>query len=297
MKTLDPALAGHLAGAATTLATCWTLERTDGVVMGFTDHDRPIVLAGVAHEAASGLGSSEDVAQAGLAVGGAEISGALASAAITEADIAAALDDGAEVTVTRVDWSNPAARVVVRRGTIGEVIAADGAFRAEIRSLAAVLDQPRGRLYAHRCDADLGDARCGVDLAAPARRGTGTVDAVGSGRDLVATGLAAFAAGLFERGRLVFASGANAGRAAEVRHHAVEAGGARLELWRPMLAPIAPGDGFVVTVGCDKRFETCRDRFANALAFRGFPHIPGSDFLVAHPARDHAANDGEALVS
>ncbi|MBP0575150.1 DUF2163 domain-containing protein, partial [Mycobacterium tuberculosis] len=41
----------------------------------------------------------------------------------------------------------------------------DGAFSAELRSLAALLDQPQGRLYQQRCDADLGDARCGVALA------------------------------------------------------------------------------------------------------------------------------------
>ena len=35
--------------------------------------------------------------------------------------------------------------------------------------------------------------------------------------------------------------------------------------------------------GCDKRFETCRRTFANAINFRGFPDIPGDDFLFARP--------------
>ena len=47
-----------------------------------------------------------------------------------------------------------------------------------------------------------------------------------------------------------------------------------------MPEPIAAGDTFAVTAGCDKRFATCRDRFANAVNFRGFPHIPGNDFVV-----------------
>jgi len=34
---------------------------------------------------------------------------------------------------------------------------------------------------------------------------------------------------------------------------------------------------------CDKRFATCRDRFANGINFRGFPHIPGNDFVIAYP--------------
>lgn len=35
---------------------------------------------------------------------------------------------------------------------------------------------------------------------------------------------------------------------------------------------------------CDQRFETCRDVFANMANFRGFPHLPGTDFLLAGPA-------------
>lgn len=35
---------------------------------------------------------------------------------------------------------------------------------------------------------------------------------------------------------------------------------------------------------CDYRFETCRDVFGNAGNFRGFPHLPGADALVAGPA-------------
>lgn len=35
---------------------------------------------------------------------------------------------------------------------------------------------------------------------------------------------------------------------------------------------------------CDKRFETCVGTFGNGANFRGFPDIPGDDFLTAYPA-------------
>ncbi|MCZ4297997.1 DUF2163 domain-containing protein [Henriciella marina] len=41
---------------------------------------------------------------------------------------------------------------------------------------------------------------------------------------------------------------------------------------------------------CDKRFETCRDVFSNAENYRGFPHLPGQDFVLSGPAA--AGNDG-----
>ena len=36
---------------------------------------------------------------------------------------------------------------------------------------------------------------------------------------------------------------------------------------------------------CDKCFATCRDRFANAVNFRGFPDIPGEEFLLLTPGQ------------
>lgn len=37
---------------------------------------------------------------------------------------------------------------------------------------------------------------------------------------------------------------------------------------------------------CDKRFATCRDTFANAENFRGFPHMPGNDAVISGPGED-----------
>ena len=59
----------------------------------------------------------------------------------------------------------------MRRGAIGQVRRGRLAFVAEVRSLAHVLNQTVGRTFQHACDAELGDARCGVDLDDPAFRG------------------------------------------------------------------------------------------------------------------------------
>ena len=41
---------------------------------------------------------------------------------------------------------------------------------------------------------------------------------------------------------------------------------------------------------CDQRFETCRDVFGNVENFRGFPHLPGNDAILAGPGESQ--NDG-----
>jgi uncharacterized phage protein (TIGR02218 family) len=295
VRSIDPNLAAHLAAGVTTLALCWRVTRGDGVVLGFTDHDRTLAFDGVDYEPESGLDASEDVSATGFAIGGLEALGALSSERLAAGDLAAGLYDDAEVAIWLVNWTTPAERHLMRVGHLGEVIREDGAFRAEVRGLAAALDQPQGRVFRHTCDADLGDARCGVDLGDPAFTGAGTVAAAADRRRFAAGGLAGFAAGWFDRGRLTWTGGANTGRAMEVRAHRVAGATVTVELWQPMHAAIEAGDAFDVTAGCDKLFSTCQAKFANAINFRGFPHMPGNDFALSY-ARTGDVNDGGPVV-
>ena len=87
--------------------------------------------------------------------------------------------------------------------------------------------------------------------------------------------------GWFAGGVLTWESGPNAGRAIEVESWTQTSG--QLELLLPPGYPIASGDLFRVHPGCDKRLDTCIDRFANVLNFRGEPYVPGADALVSYP--------------
>lgn len=294
MRDIPPTLAASLATGATTLATCWRLLRRDGVAMGFTDHDRDLSFGGTAFLARTGFEGTEAVAELGLAVSGTEVAGALSADGITEADLEAGLYDAASVETWLVDWTDPAQRLLVGSAGIGEVRRHDNAFSAELRTVADRLNQVGGRIFARACDADLGDARCRVDTAAASWRAGAVVAATDGRFDIAATGLATFAAGWFTGGVVRFASGGNAGLAVEVKRHSVEAGSALVELWRPATEPILPGDSFEITAGCDKTFATCRDRFANAANFRGFPHIPGNDRALGF-ARPGDRHDGGSL--
>lgn len=296
MRDIDPGLAAHLAAGVTTLCHCWKLTLGDGTAMGFTDHDRAILFDAVTYEPESGFDASEDTTATGFAVGGLEVIGALSSERLTAADLAAGRYDGAAVTVYLVNWMVPDERHLVRTGHLGEVAREDGTFRAEIRGLAAALDQPNGRVFRPACDADLGDARCGVDLDDGDYRGAGTVSGAGDGRrKFAANGLGDFEGGWFERGRLVWVTGANAGRAIEIRAHRLRDGVAELELWQGMTGAIEAGDTFTVTAGCDKRFATCVAKFGNGINFRGFPHMPGNDFALSY-ARAGEGNTGEPVM-
>lgn len=280
MKELPAALEAHLASGVTTLSWCWRLTRRDGVKQGFTDHDRDLVFDGTTFEAAAGFTASEIKDAVGLSVDNLEVSSALSSDGLAEADLSAGIYDDAKVEIFRVNWQAPEQRVLMRSGSLGEVKRAGGGFTAEVRGLAHYLQQPKGRLFQYACDADLGDGRCGIDLDAPGFRGAGSVLVVASARRFTASGLDAFEAGWFTHGLLMFTSGAATGQAIEVKLHAKSAVAVTLELWQPARLPLAAAQTFTVTAGCDKQLGTCRAKFANAVNFRGFPHMPGNDFLT-----------------
>ncbi len=56
-----------------------------------------------------------------------------------------------------------------------------------------------------------------------------------------------------------------------------------LTLFLPALYAVQAGDAFTVRPGCDKSFAACKAKFANAINFRGFPHVPGTDRVLGYP--------------
>ena len=295
MKSLDPAFASHVATGATTLATCWRLTRRDGRVLGFTDHDLKLSFDGTDFLPASGLDGGETASKLGAQVDTGEVVGILASEAITEDDILLGRYDGAQVETFRVNWRDPAIRDLRSRTTIGEITREDGRFRAELRSGQQALNVARGRLYQSLCDAALGDARCGVNLADPAFRAEATVTAIRDRFRLEIAGVSGFAEGWFGFGTAAWSEGRRAGLADQIQSHQRLGGADIFSFSAPVGDWVAPGDAFTVSAGCDRSFATCKAKFANAANFRGFPHIPGSDFVLTYP-KAGATLDGAPLI-
>lgn len=220
-----------------------------------------------------------------------EISGALSDNSLNEADLAAGHYDGAAVELWLVDWSQPDLCILLAKGTLGEVRREGESFTAEVRGLSERLSEVSGRLFTATCSADLGDNRCGIDFTDARFRGSGSVIGINGTSVLRASGLESFDDVWFRAGKLTFTSGANAGLSVEVKDHRRN-GAVTIDLWQAMPEPILVGDGFTITAGCDKRFQTCKSRFDNTVNFRGFPHIPGNDFVISYPVQGQPGNDG-----
>ena len=294
MKVLSDAFQARLKQPATMLASAWRLTRRDGAVFGFTDHDEDLTFAGTLFRARTGWTSGESETGRGLSAGTEAVEGGFADEAIREEDVERGLFDGASVETFRVDWQEPAHHVLMDMADLGEVVCGPGGFRAELRGLAARLDRQRGRTYRRRCDAALGDRRCGVDLGPWTR----PVDLVsGNGDRLVIRPLEPIARAdqaLFAQGRLFLGPG---GEAVPLRGltEGAEAGTLLAFLGRAPAQVPASGSRLRLLAGCDRAFATCRDRFGNSVNFRGFPHLPGADAAL-NIAKSDGLHDGSPVV-
>ena len=211
---------------------------------------------------------------------------------MSEANSRAGDYDNAAVEIWLVNWQDVTQRLLLRRAISARSPTASVGFTAEVRGLAHLLNQPKGRCFNIGCDADAGRCALRVDLDSAAFRGDGSVVAVEDNRRLQRSGLDGFAEGWFARGRLTWTSGANAGRSIEVNSHRIAPAssnsgggelcgraGRRLHHPRRLRQAIRDLPGEISTTGRN---------------FRGFPHMPGNDSPCSYP-RPGEGNSGGAL--
>lgn len=289
-------LHAHLATGLTHVCQCWAIRRQDGVVLGFTDHDRALAFDGITFTADSGMSAKALSATTGLSVDNTEAAGVLTADSVTEEDIAAGRYDQAEVTIWDVQWDDVTARQVRFRGTMGEITRNGASFQVDLRGLAEALNQPQGRSYLKTCSAVLGDTACGVNTRTDAAYvAEVTVDRLTDGQTFDLATLVPYNAGWFENGYLEVLSGRAKGLRATIKQDMLTGERRQVLLWQPLGIAFSEGDELRIVAGCDKRAETCREKFANLVNFQGFPHIPGDDWLMAVP-RSEDVNDGGSLA-
>lgn len=159
-------MTARIESGAAMLCHVWVLRRIDGAELGFTDHDRDVVVEGVICRAASGWTAGAEDSAVGLSAGSAVVAGGLDDAAISDADVEAGLFDGAAVALWRVDWDRPDLKIRLWTATLARIRREGVGFTAELDGPLAKLERVVGRTYGRDCDAVLGDGRCGVDLEA-----------------------------------------------------------------------------------------------------------------------------------
>ena len=295
MRELTPTQEALFSQALLKVALLVKLEPNNLPPVGFTNHDKNVVLDGVLYSAELGMTPAQTEAKAGGSVSNTDFVGIIDSESLSDALLDAGAYDGAFVTVSIYDWgAKPDTALTVLTGYLGAVERGEHAFTAEVRSLATRINQELGNYYGRLCRVPLGSPECGIDLA------NFTSDALVSSRsgtrvELEVADSSGFAetADFYARGFLEV----QGGKYDQVRWPISEHSGSVIILspTPPRDDFLAPGDLIALTAGCRKTTTACSGKFGNIVNFRGFPHMVGDDFLTRYPNKGEA-NDGTPIV-
>ena len=200
---------------------------------------------------------------------------------VTPDDVTRGLWQGAGVVLSIVDWENgDVSPPIGFRWVVGATrITNDGQALFEIRDATRINRELILKKYTPVCSADLGNSRCGVDLAP--FTDTIAVASVIDRYSFTVTG-SSRADGFFDDGAMKFTSGDNVGRAYTVRKWVLSS--ATVMLWEPLRAGLAIGDDATMHAGCDKTTGAAGcTKFSNIARFQGFEHLPGIDVEFSYP--------------
>ena len=286
MRTLPASIQSALDSDVLTLARCITLRRADGTIVRATDHDCDLVINEETFTASTLLEAGEHDLSASHSPSQSVLSGALSIEAITETDLLAGRWNGALVEIALVNWQDPSDLHPVWTGSISGASLRDQAIEVALEGPEAALETTVGRRYQRQCDAQLGDARCGVNLNNPAWSDTVTITGVVSDRELTTSVAQDLFVDRLKSGLAQVRTGPARGIVGTVIE--VDPKGSNWVLTLANGLTVAPevGDQMRLTIACDRTFNTCRSLYANQLNFRGCPHMPGDAAVFAGPMTD-----------
>jgi len=177
MKAASAGFDAHIQLETTSLATCWKLKRTDGVIIAATslDIDIPFDLSAdgegdgeLIYKAATGFNRSALENSGDFRVGNMEVRGLLESTQITKEDIRAEIYDFAKVWIFQVNWKDLTdGELKLQRGYLGQISLRDELFVAEFRDLLDLFLTEVGEIVVEECPVDLFDSKCRVQSLPP----------------------------------------------------------------------------------------------------------------------------------
>lgn len=286
MRNVPPALKAHLQQSVTTTCRLLKIQLKNGETHGLCTLDRDVEYAGTTYSAINGFDASVIASDASFGVDNAE-GYALLSAevpGITVEKVKRGELDDASWECFLVNYEDlTQGHILLDAGDLGEVrLVRDTVYIPELVSFAMRLRQTTGHVDSRTCRAIFGSEAnsqlgCGVDVST--LWVTKSVLGIGeeSNRVFSVDSLPYTPAELVP-GRVEWLSGDNV----SARMYQVEIVGDNvIQLLEPVAFPIQAGDSFRIRPDCDKRFETCRDRWGNKLNFKGENLIPVNDGSAA----------------
>jgi len=279
MPSIRTPLSSVLINGALRFATCWRIERVDGVIFRFTDHNTALEVDGQVYSPVGSFNASARQKQDGAEGANYTAKSYLDSTLITHDDlIAGKYKDAIVYEFTLVNWKYPwLGKLHEYVLKILEISFNGEIWEAKVEDLKSRLSRKVGRNLNKDCDYVFGDPdTCQVNLAVLTQTGTVTT---GGTNGFVATIAVTPVDEYYTDGVLTWTAGDNLGLTSEIKQQV----GNDYKLYVKPPYPIQIGDTFDITPGCAHTKEACKSFQGNLLNFGGFPEIPGNNELISTP--------------
>jgi uncharacterized phage protein (TIGR02218 family) len=280
-------LVAHMAQAVTTLCVCaHIVSPIDATEIGITSLDTDLTgvpgYSGVTFRSTTGVVASKIEHPGGISPSNMEADFFLVALGLTEADVLAGKWTHARATVFETNYEAlNMGQMIINDGYLGEFTQRGQVITTEIRGRNQALAQIIGKITRAECDADFGDARCGLDLSALGFIKTGTLTGVTSQSVFTDSGRSE-AANYFDNGKFKFTSGSNNGYEFQIDNWNSSTKTFTLRTSAPYTPAI--GNTYQAIRGCRKRFEAdCVGTFNNGINNRSFPFIPTAENMIRLP--------------
>ncbi len=241
------------------IITCFKISRSDGITLGFTDSQDDVVLDGLTYYSSSVIHRSAIESSSDISPDNLEITGILDHQVICQIDIIEGRYDGATIEISLFDRAT-GSKTKLKNGIIGAIKTDKGLFIAEVHTIIEAFEKNIGQVYSCMCRANLGDARCAVNLAD--FTSDGVIKEYDGSRltyDLIDK-----PNGYFTSGFLIFDDFPK-------KHHIYRHFGKIFIIDRGLT--LKKGMKFKAFPGCDKSLSSCCSKFNNAINFQAEPYI------------------------
>lgn len=287
MRNIPSALKAHLQEPVTTTCRLLKIVLKDGREFGLASLDRRVTYQGLDYEAINGFNPSAIASDTSFSIDNSEgfalVSGPLPG--VTTEMVERGEMDDATWECYLVNYEDlTMGHILLDAGDLGEVrLVRDTVYIPELVSYAMRLRQTIGHVDSKTCRAvfgqdAMGQLGCGVDVSAlwyPK-------DVLGAGEESTRVfsvdTIWPYTPEELVPGRIEWVTGDNVSARQYQIEQVVESDvDAVIYLLEPTPFPITSTDQLRLRPDCDKRFETCRDRWGNMINFKGENLIPLND--------------------
>ena len=288
----DSGLEDSFANPVLRLCYCVLIELTNGEKLGYTNFSQDLTIGGVVFRAKQALDPTAIEKQLGIQSDNQEYRGAF-SDNIDENLLFSDKFREARIITAIVDWQYPPNSLLdlpdeqIQIGYVGEIKSLGGeSYTLENLTASSInLRQSRDEKTSPFCQwafgQDNGD-NSGCRKQVPFYETQ--VAGVNSQRDFEVWGEYQNLAW----GKCTFTDGANKSATYAIyRTVSIFGGKTQIQLFTEASGPVATHDGVILTAGCDKTYNTCKNTWNNAINFGNIPSfgnfMPGNDFLLSSP--------------